>query len=102
MRATAPQVADAERKQLERAEKELARLTELKEIRTVRSTAAGQLRQSVNDWVLRGIPGDCTLDVVEDAPLSELMTKADGGRIEAAVGALSSPAARVCRRRASG
>ena len=26
------------------------------------------------------------LDVVEDAPLSELMTKSDGGRIEAAVG----------------
>ena len=61
-------------------------MTELKEIRTVRSTSAGQLRQSVNDWVLRGISGDCALDVVEDAPLSELMTKADGGRIEAAVG----------------
>lgn len=35
--------------------------------------------------MLRGIPGGCTLDVVEDAPVSELMTKADGGRIEAAV-----------------
>jgi hypothetical protein len=80
----APQVV-AERRKLERAEKELARVSELKETRTVRSTAAGQLRQSVNDWVLRGIPGGCTLDVVEDAPVSELMTKADGGRIDAAV-----------------
>ncbi len=33
----------------------------------------------------RGVPGDCTLDVVEDQPLGELLTKADGGRIEAAV-----------------
>ena len=82
--ASAPQVV-AEHRKLERAEKELARLTELKETRTVRWTAAGQLHQSVNDWVLRGIPGDCTLDVVEDAPVSELLTKADGGRIEAAV-----------------
>jgi hypothetical protein len=81
---SAPQVLSEKRK-LERAEKELARLTELKEVRTVRSTAAGQLRQSVNDWVLRGITGDCTLDVVEDQPLSELLTKADGGRIEVAV-----------------
>ena len=56
VRATAWQVADVERK-LERAEKELARVTKLKEVRTVRSTAAGQLRQSVNDWILRGIPG---------------------------------------------
>jgi hypothetical protein len=82
--ASAPQVR-AERKKLERAEKELARVTELKETRTVRSTATGQFRHSVNDWVLRGIPNGCTLDVVEDAPLSELVTKADGGRIEAAV-----------------
>ena len=36
MPATAWQIADIERK-LERAEKELARLTELKEVRTVRS-----------------------------------------------------------------
>jgi hypothetical protein len=82
--ASAPQVR-AERKKLERAEKELARVTELKETRTVRSTAVGQLRQSVNDWVLRGIPGGCTLDVVEDTPVAELLTKADGGREEAAI-----------------
>ncbi|MCD9821625.1 hypothetical protein [Bradyrhizobium japonicum] len=81
---SAPQVLSEKRK-LERAEKELARRTELKEVRTVRSTVAAQLRQSVNDWVLRGVPGDCTLDVVEDQPLSELLTKADGGRIETAV-----------------
>ncbi|WP_166299780.1 hypothetical protein [Bradyrhizobium sp. 2S1] len=70
----APQVR-AERKKLERAEKELARVTELKETRTVRSTATGQLRQSVNDWVLRGIPTDCVLDVVSDAPVAELLKK---------------------------
>ena len=40
--------------------------------------------QSVSDWVLRGIPGDCTLDMVEDVPLVELLKKADGGRTEAA------------------
>ena len=41
----APQVA-AVRKQMERAEQEAARLTELKEARTVRWTATGQLRSS--------------------------------------------------------
>ncbi|UGY28182.1 hypothetical protein HU675_0016255 [Bradyrhizobium septentrionale] len=83
--AAAPLVVSEMRK-LQRAERELTRLSELKEVRSLRWNATGQLRQSVNDWVLRGIPGNCTLDVVEDAPLSELMTKADGGRIEAAVG----------------
>jgi hypothetical protein len=82
--ATAFQIEDVER-QLQRAEKELARLTELKEVRTVRWNAAGQLDRNVGDWVLRGIPGGVTLDAVADAPLSELMTKADGGRIETAV-----------------
>ncbi|MBR0698110.1 hypothetical protein [Bradyrhizobium lablabi] len=82
--ATAWQVADVERK-VARAEKEFARQIELKETRAVRWNAAGRLHQSVSDWVLRGIPGGCALDVVEDAPVSELMTKADGGRIEAAV-----------------
>ena len=83
--ASAPQVV-AERRKLERAEKELARRTELKEIRTVRSNAAGQLRQSVNDWVLRGIPGElCARRWSRISRFSELLTKADGGRIEAAV-----------------
>jgi hypothetical protein len=80
----APQVV-AVRKKLERAEKELARRVELKETRTVRWNAAGRLHQSVGDWVLRGVPSGVMLDTFEDAPLSELMTKADGGRIEAAV-----------------
>ncbi len=81
---SAPQVISETRK-LERAEKELARRTELKETRTIRVTAVGQLRQSLKDWVLRGIPGGVTLDVVEDTPVSELMTKADGGRVETAI-----------------
>ena len=82
--ASAPQVVSEKRK-LERAEKELARLTELKEIRTVRWSSAGRLHQSVSDWVLRGIPGGCALEPVEDAPLSELLTKADNGLIDAAI-----------------
>ena len=72
----APQVR-AERKKLERAEKEFARLTELKETRTVRWNGAGQLRQSASDWVLRGVPGDCVLETLEDAPLSELLKKGE-------------------------
>ena len=72
----APQVV-VERGKLERAEQELARLTELKETRTVRWNAAGQLRQSVGDWVLRGVPGDCVLETLEDAPLSELLKKGE-------------------------
>jgi hypothetical protein len=82
--ASAPQVV-AERRKLERAEKELARLTELKETRSVRWGAAGQLHQGVSGWVLRAVPGDCVIESIEDAPLSELLTKAEGGRIEAAV-----------------
>jgi hypothetical protein len=81
---SAPQVLSEQRK-LERAEKELARLVELKEVRAARWSTQTQLHRSVSDWVLRGIPGDCTLDVIEDAPVSELMTKADGGRVEAAI-----------------
>jgi hypothetical protein len=83
--ATAWQVADVERK-LERAERELARLTALKEVRTVKWNAAGQLHRFVSDWLLHGgIPHGCTIDSVEDAPVGELLTKVDGGRIEAAV-----------------
>jgi hypothetical protein len=81
--ATAWQIADVERK-LERAEKELARRVELKETRTVRWTAAGRLHQSVSDWVLRGIPANCVIETVVDQPVNELLTKADGGRLDAA------------------
>ena len=74
--ASAPQVV-AERRKLERAEKEFARRTELKETRTVRSTATGQLRRSLNDWVLRGIPGGCIVEPIGDAPLAELLKKGE-------------------------
>jgi hypothetical protein len=81
----APQVVP-ERKKLERAEQELARLTSLQEIRSGRWNAVSQLERNVSDWLLRGgVPGDCVLEAVEDAPLSELLVKADGNRITAAV-----------------
>ena len=81
----APQVV-AERRKLERAEKEFTRLTTLKEIRSARWTDAAWLETSVSDWLLRGgIPSNCTLEAIDDAPLSELLSKADGGRIDAAV-----------------
>jgi hypothetical protein len=78
----APQVS-AERKKLERVEQELTRLTELKEVRTVRWNARGQLERNVSDQLLRGIPGGCVMETVEDAPLSELLKK--GETITAAV-----------------
>lgn len=85
LKETAPQVIDVQRR-LQRAEKELARLTELKETRTVRwnaSRAARSQRQRLAAaW---RIPHGCVIEPVEDAPLSELLVKNDGGRIEAAV-----------------
>ena len=47
----APQVA-TERRKLERAEQELARLTSLQEIRTARWNAASQVEHSVTDWLM--------------------------------------------------
>ena len=81
----APQVVAA-RRQLERAEKEFKRLSSLKEIRGARWNDAKRLETSVSDWLLRGgIPHGCVLEAVEDAPLSELLSKADNGRIDAGV-----------------
>ena len=34
---------------------------------------AAQLDNSTSDWVLRGIPGGCVIESVEDQPLSELL-----------------------------
>jgi hypothetical protein len=76
----------SEQKKLQRVEQELVRQETLREVRTVRWNAAGQLERSVTDWLLRGgIPGDCVLEAVEDAPISELLTKQDDGRVDAAV-----------------
>jgi len=73
----APQVV-AERRELERAQKEFTRLTTLKEVRGARWTVAKQLEARVSDWVLRGgIPGSCALEVVADAPVSELLKKGE-------------------------
>jgi hypothetical protein len=73
----APQVS-VERKKLERAEQELARLTSLQEIRTGRWNSASQLSQSVADWLLRGgVPQGCQIETFEDAPLSELLKKGE-------------------------
>ena len=74
----------SEKRKLERVEKELARLTELKETRTVRWAAAKQLEARTSDWLLRGgIPHGCVLEPVADLPLSELLKK--GERIADAV-----------------
>jgi hypothetical protein len=74
--ASAPQVI-SERRKLGRAEKELARLVELAEIRSVRWTAAAQLHQAVSDWVLRGVPANCVIEQVEDTPVAELLKKGE-------------------------
>jgi hypothetical protein len=81
---TAPQVIN-ERHKLERAEKELARLTALKDARSARATVTGQLERAVTEWLTAGVPGNCVLEPVEDPPLSQLLIKADGGRLDAAV-----------------
>lgn len=73
----APQVA-AVRKQMERAEQEAARLTELKEVRAARWSATAQLDQAVSDWVLRGIPSGCVIEPIEDdPPIAELLKKGE-------------------------
>ena len=83
--AAPPQVISEMRK-LERAEKELARLTELKEVRTARWNSAGALARNVSDWLLHGgVPHGCIIESVDDPPISELLVKADGGRLDAAV-----------------
>ncbi|KRQ01846.1 hypothetical protein AOQ72_10545 [Bradyrhizobium yuanmingense] len=84
----APQVV-AERRELERAEKEFDRLKSLKEIRGARWQSQKRLEAKACDWVLRGgIPSNCEIVAVEDRPVSELLTKADGGRIDAAISRL--------------
>jgi hypothetical protein len=67
----------SEKRKLERAEKELRRLETLKEIRTAKWADAARLHQAARDWTSRGIPGDCTLDVVADAPVAELLKKGE-------------------------
>ena len=66
--ASAPQVI-SERRKLERVEKELARLTELREVRTTRWQAAARLDQTITDWLMRGIPASC---VIERQPMRRL------------------------------
>jgi hypothetical protein len=75
--ASALQVV-TERRQLERAEKELTRLSQLKEIRAARWQAAAQLERSVVEWVTSGgVPVGCVVEPVEDAPISELLKKGE-------------------------
>ena len=96
----APQVA-AVRKQMERAEQEAARLTELKEVRAARWSATAQLDQAVSDWVLRGIPSGCVIEPIEDDAADR--RAAEKGRDHRQRGrAVSSPEARACRRCAPG
>ena len=73
---SAPEVVSVKRK-LARAEQQLARLTTLKEDRAARWTAAARFDTAVSDWVLRGVPANCVLDAIEDAPQSELLKKGE-------------------------
>jgi hypothetical protein len=74
----------AQRRALERVEAELARKSELKEIRGARANIVAQAERNVSDWVLRGgVPHGTVLEVIEDAPLSELLKK--GERIADAI-----------------
>jgi hypothetical protein len=67
-----------ERRKLERVEKELQRVQTLREVRSQRWTTARQLEARVSDWLMRGgVPGNCTLEAVEDAPISELLKKGE-------------------------
>jgi len=73
----APEVV-VERRELERAEAEFARLQSLTEIRSARWNAASQLERSVTDWLLRGgVPSDCAIAPVDDPPLAELVKKGE-------------------------
>ncbi|MET4244605.1 hypothetical protein [Bradyrhizobium sp. RT10b] len=73
----APQVATV-RKQMLRAEQEVARLETLREIRTSRWNAAGSLARNVTDWLMHGgIPQDCVIEAIEDQPISELVQKGE-------------------------
>jgi hypothetical protein len=76
----------SEQKLLDRAKAEVVRLKTLQETRRARWSAAGQLEQGIIAWLRSGVPGNCQLVAVDDAPLSKLLVKNDGGRIEAAVG----------------
>ena len=75
----APQVV-SERRALERAEAELARLTALKEDRGARANTIAQLERSISDWVMRGVPQGCRIESIDDPPLSELLRKGESLR----------------------
>lgn len=67
-----------ERAKLTRVEKELQRLEQLRSVRGQRWTVAKQLEARISDWIMRGgVPGDCYLEVVADAPISELVKKGE-------------------------
>jgi hypothetical protein len=75
-----------ERAKLKRASDELHRLQTLKESRTARWNACARLDGAVRDWLFAGgIPGGCKVEPIADAQISELLIKADNGRIDAAV-----------------
>lgn len=75
MAELAPQVV-SERRALERAEKELARLRELKEVRGQRWTTQVQLQQKIISWITEGgIPPNTALADVEDAAEAKLLRK---------------------------
>jgi hypothetical protein len=66
-----------EQKLLEQATAELERLKSLQEIRRARWATCGQLERSIVDWLRSGIPGDCRLVAIDDAPVAELLKKGE-------------------------
>lgn len=68
----------SERRALERVERELARLRELKEVRSARWTTQVQLQGKVIDWITAGgVPTNCSMVNVDDLPEAELLKKGE-------------------------
>ncbi|WP_157450481.1 hypothetical protein [Bradyrhizobium sp. ARR65] len=72
----APQVRDEQQK-LDRVTAERTRLEKLKEARTARWTAVARLESAISDWLSGGVPLNCELVAVEDAPVNKLLLKGE-------------------------
>jgi hypothetical protein len=73
---SSPQVRDEQQK-LARVVAERTRLEKLREVRSARWNAAGQLERAVTDWLSSGIPGNCELVAVEDVAPAKLLAKGE-------------------------
>jgi hypothetical protein len=75
----------AQKKLVQQLSETHQRLKTLQETRSEQWRAASQALVACEDWLRNGRPGGCLIEAVEDRPLSELLIKNDGGRIDAAV-----------------